>query len=109
MMNSEEVLSVYQAMGELTAQMVKAAGNGDWDELVLLEQRCAAHVRALKENEPAQPMQGPSRLKKVQMIKKLLDDDRKIRDLTMPWMAQLSAMINSSGTERRLASAYGVA
>lgn len=109
MMNSQEVLSIYEAMGELTAQMVQAAGAGDWEELVLLEQRCAAHVRALKENEPALPMQGQSRLKKVQMIKKLLDDDRKIRDLTMPWMAQLSAMINSSGTERRLASAYGLA
>ena len=34
-------------------------------------------------------------------------DDRKIRDLTMPWMAQLSAMMSNAGTERRLANAYG--
>jgi len=25
----------------------------------------------------------------------------------MPWMAQLSALINNSGTQRRLANAYG--
>jgi len=38
----------------------------------------------------------------------MLEDDRKIRDLTMPWMAQLSKLINNTGTERRLANAYGV-
>lgn len=44
----------------------------------------------------------------VALIKQILEDDRKIRDLTMPWMAQLSKLINSTGTERRLANAYGV-
>lgn len=37
----------------------------------------------------------------------MLSADRKIRDLTMPWMTQLSALINNTGTERRLANAYG--
>jgi flagellar protein FliT len=37
----------------------------------------------------------------------MLDDDRRIRDLTMPWMARLSALIKNSGNERRLAHAYG--
>lgn len=109
MMTSQEVLAVYEAMVELTEQMVAAAASADWDRLVLLEQRCAAHVQQLRESEPALAMQGPSRQKKVEIIKKLLADDRKIRDLTMPWMAHLSALINSTGAERRLASAYGSA
>jgi flagellar protein FliT len=37
----------------------------------------------------------------------MLADDRKIRDLTTPWMGRLSAMINNTATERRLARAYG--
>jgi flagellar protein FliT len=106
-MTSHEVLAVYETMVELTEQMVQAAGGADWDLLGELEQRCAAQVQLLKNNEAPLALKGQSRQKKVDCIKKMLDDDRKIRDLTMPWMAQLSALINSTGTERRLANAYG--
>ena len=44
----------------------------------------------------------------VELIKQVLADDRRIRDLTSPWMAQLSKLISSNGTQRRLANAYGV-
>ncbi len=108
-MTSQEILSVYEAMVALTEQMVQAAAASDWDSLVLLEQRCAAHVRQLKEATPAVELDAPNRERKIEAIRKMLDDDRKIRDLTMPWMSRLSALINSTGTERRLASAYGSA
>lgn len=52
-------------------------------------------------------LESAGRQRKVALIKQILEDDRKIRDLTMPWMAQLSKLINSTGTERRLANAYG--
>ena len=108
-MTSQEILSVYEAMVALTEQMVQAAAAGDWDALVLLEQRCAAHVVRLKDALPPVDLDMGNRARKVEAIRKLLDDDRKIRDLTMPWMSRLSALINSTGTERRLASAYGSA
>lgn len=106
MMTSQQVLSIYEAMVELTEQMVAAAGAGDWERLALLEQRCAAHVAAIRDCEPV-PMKGCNRQKKAAIIKQLLADDRKIRDLTAPWMAQLSAMLNGGAAERRPASAYG--
>jgi flagellar protein FliT len=106
-MTSQEVVSVYEAMVAITDQMVQAASDSDWDRLVLLEQQCAALVRALKESEPPSALEGASRERKVVAIRKMLDDDRKIRDLTLPWMAKLSALINNTGAERRLARAYG--
>ena len=109
MMTSQEVVSVYEAMVVLTEQMVLAASASDWDRLVLLEQQCAAHVRRLRDAEPPQPLAGANRERKVEAIRKMLDDDRKIRDLTMPWMTKLSALINNAGAERRLARAYGSA
>jgi flagellar protein FliT len=107
MMTNQEVLSAYAAMGELTGQMVSAAGAADWDRLEALEQRVTAHVERLKANEGAVELDGEQRQRKVSLIRKMLDDDRKVRDLTMPWMAQLSRLINSTGAERRLANAYG--
>ncbi|CDG81905.1 flagellar protein FliT [Janthinobacterium agaricidamnosum] len=109
MMTSQEVLSQYEAMVEITEQMVQAAVQSDWELLETLEKRVAGHARALRENEAPAQLEAALRLKKVQIIKKLLDDDRKIRDLTLPWMAHLSKLINSTGTERRLVNAYGAA
>ncbi len=106
MMTSQEVVTVYEAMVGITDQMVRAAAASDWDRLVLLEQQCAACVRRLADSEQ-QALAGAARARKVDAIRKMLDDDRKIRDLTMPWMARLSGLISSTGTERRLARAYG--
>lgn len=107
MMTHEQVISTYEAMLTLTEQMVKAAGDGDWDQLEALEKRVGAYAQALKNNDEKVLLEGPQRLKKVAIIKQLLEDDRKIRDLTMPWMAHLSKLINNTGTERRLNNAYG--
>lgn len=107
MMTSQEVLSMYESMVGLTEQMVAAASSSDWDRLIELETRCAHCVEALRQNEAAIALNADSRLRKVEYIKRLLADDRKIRDLTMPWMAQLSALINNTGTQRRLSSTYG--
>lgn len=107
MMTHEQVMSTYEAMLTLTEQMVKAAGDGDWDQLETLEKRVGAYAHALKDNDEKVLLAGPQRLKKVAIIKQMLEDDRKIRDLTMPWMAHLSKLINNTGTERRLNNAYG--
>jgi flagellar protein FliT len=94
-------------MADLTSHMVKAAQDSDWDRLVELEQRCAGHVQTLRAQEPVAPMEGVDRERKIELIRQMLNADRQIRDLTMPWMAQLSKLINSTGTERRVVNAYG--
>ncbi len=107
MMTSQEVVTVYEAMMGITEQMVAAAESSDWDRLVVLEQQCSAYTQQLMDSEPPAPLAGDSRERKVRAIRRMLDDDRRIRDLTMPWMAQLSALISNSGNQRRVAHAYG--
>lgn len=107
MLNTQEVISLYETVAVITDQMLAAARNGDWDQLVELESRCASHVETLKAGEPPAPMTGAHRERKVKIIKKILADDREIRNLTEPWMAQLSQIINSTGNERKLSQAYG--
>jgi flagellar protein FliT len=107
MMNSQEVISLYETVAVITDQMLVAARNSDWDRLVELESRCARHVETLRLGEPPVALTGESRVRKVKIIQKILADDREIRNLTEPWMAQLSRLINSTGTERKLSQAYG--
>jgi flagellar protein FliT len=106
MLNSKEVITLYETVAIITDQMLAAARQGDWDQLVALEARCATHISTLKTNEPPVPLTGEVRDQKVRIIKKILSDDREIRNLTEPWMAQLAGMINSTGTELKLSKAY---
>ena len=107
MTNAEAVVAVYEAMVGITDQMLAAASAGDWEGMTLLEHQCAACVRQLKASGDG-PLAGQERVRKVAAIRRMLDADRQIRDLTQPWMAKLSSMINTTTTERRVARAYGV-
>jgi flagellar protein FliT len=108
MMNNEQVISLYETVSELTGQMLQAAQVRDWENLAVLESHCASHIQVLKEGEPpAAALPAALRAQKVKIIHQILAHDREIRDLTTPWMAELSALINSCGAERRLANAYG--
>ncbi len=109
MMNSEQVLSLYETVSELTGRMLAAAESRDWEQLEQLESHCATHIARLKQDEPpATALPAELRVRKVKVIHQILAHDRQIRDLTTPWLAELSALINSTGAERRLANAYGV-
>jgi flagellar protein FliT len=108
MMTGQDIVSVYEAMVGITDRMLTAATNNDWDQLALLELQCAACVRQLKASGDGQPLAGQERVRKVDAIRKMLASDRQIRDLTQPWMAKLSAMMNNNATERRIARAYGI-
>lgn len=107
MMNSDQVISLYETVSELTGKMLRAAEMRDWENLAELESHCASKIQILKDGEAVAPLSGPIRLRKVAIIRQILAHDRQIRDLTAPWMAELSALINSTGTQRRLTSAYG--
>lgn len=107
MMNEQEIICLYEDVAILTDQMLAAARIGDWEQLTVLETRCANQVNILKTGEPPAPLSGVVRERKVAIIKKILADDKEIRNITEPWLARLSMLINSAGVERKLYHAYG--
>jgi flagellar protein FliT len=105
-MNSLELISIYESVAVITDQMLNAARSGDWDRLVELEASCTMQVQSIKENEEPVVLPETDREKKIQAIKKILKDDREIRNLTEPWMAKLSLMMQHSATQRKLDAIY---
>ena len=102
-MNS--VIQNYQQLSDLTSQMRAAAVQGEWDQLVELEQQCSHHVEAMKQQDLA-PIDESIRLQKVALIHKILADDAAIREQTEPWMAQMQRIMQSSRSEQRVKQAY---
>ena len=88
-MNSNDVLSMYENIAGLTNQMVAATRSEDWEDLSALENQCASAASAtLIGAVPA--LSGSPRTRKFDLIKQILANDRAIRNITEPWMAQLS-------------------
>lgn len=105
-MHTEEMLSLYSSMANITDQMLSAARAGDWDRVTALEAHCASHVATLKSGEIPAALSGAARAKKVALIQQILASDREIRDIAEPWMANLSALMHSAGAEKKLSQAY---
>jgi flagellar protein FliT len=107
MLDSQEVLDLYETVATISDQMLAAARVGDWDRLTELESRCASQVDILRQEEMPAALPAPARERKVALIRKMLEDDRQIRSLTEPWMERLATMIDNTGTQRTLSQTYG--
>lgn len=105
-MNSKELILIYENVAEITAQMLDAALEGDWQLLSRLEERCSMQVQAIKDDDTPVELARDEREKKVKVLQRILADDRKIRDITQPRLAQLSEMMRHSSTQNKLARAY---
>ena len=90
-MNSNEVLAMYENIASLTGQMVNAAGSRHWAGLTKLESQCAAAAGCVETGIPA--LHGAQRMRKIDLLKQILANDREIRAVTEPWMAQLSNLM----------------
>ena len=84
-MTSNEVLSMYENLAGLTAKMSLAAQAGDWNTLTGLEKQCASQVSAVETGVP--PLSGALRMRKIDLLKQIMANDRAIRDVTEPWMS----------------------
>lgn len=89
-MTSAEVLSMYENIAGLSKQMAAAARMGDWDGVGKLEGQCASAARATATGVPA--LDGAPRLRKIDLLKQILANDREIRDLADPWMNTVPGM-----------------
>lgn len=105
-MNNIQVIAVYEDIRAVTEQMLQAACNSDWDQLVLLEKKCKGLVEGLIAAEPREPLSGKLQQRKVEIIKQVLADDAKIRNLTEPWMKQLQSILSTAHHEKKLQQAY---
>ena len=107
MMTGDQVISLYETVSQITEEMLAAAQQRNWENLVVLESHCAGHIESLRVSEPGEPLSGPIRARKVEILHQILAHDRQIRDLMAPWMTELSSLINSAGVSRKLTATYG--
>ena len=105
-MTSNEMLTTYESLSELTGTMLNAASQGEWDQLAELEQRCQGYVGNLMQAAPV-PLNESEQRTKVAIIRTILQNDAKIRALIEPRMHALQQRLNITRNAQRGIEAYG--
>jgi len=104
-MTSNEMLSTYESLSELTDTMLNAARQGEWDELAALEQRCRGYVGSLMQTAPM-PLNENEQRAKVATIRAILQNDAQIRALTEPRLHELQQRLSITRAGQRSLEAY---
>jgi flagellar protein FliT len=105
-MTSNEMLTTYESLSELTGTMLNAARDGEWDHLAALEQRCRSYVGSLMQAVPV-PLNENEQRAKVAIIRTILQNDAKIRALTEPRLHELQQRLSMTRAGQRSVEAYG--
>jgi flagellar protein FliT len=92
-MTSNEVLAMYENIAALSGRMAVAARDGDFDGLARLETQVSLQVSATKSGVP--PLEGSQRLRKIDLLKQIMANDRAVRDVTEPWHGQIERAMSA--------------
>lgn len=90
---SHTLLNYYEAIERASADMLDAARNGNWDEVVKLEGACAVLISQLKHAAKEQNLQAEDSRLKSRIMQRILLNDAEIRHLAEPWLEDLDNML----------------
>jgi len=106
-MDPSQVIANYELLSALTVQMLAAAMDDEWDQLISIEQQCGELVSAMKPLDAEVMLDEVTQQHKKQLINAILADQAEIRTYVQAWMQQLQLSIQSNRQEQRLLQAYG--
>ncbi len=104
-MDARQSLLDYESLAILAAQMRTFASRGEWDRLIELEPQYNERIAGMADVD--EMPDEAARLRMVELLKKILSDDAKIRSETETWMKQLKVIMKSNQQSQLLNKAYG--
>jgi flagellar protein FliT len=88
-----ELLSYYKAIEKASADMLSAARQGDWDQVVKLEGACVLLISQLKAASQSQQLDAEQSKTKSRILQRILINEGEIRNLVEPWMPEVERII----------------
>lgn len=87
------LLNYYQAIETASQDMLEAARQGNWDQVLKLEGGCAVLISQLKQSAAAMPLGTDEVQLKSRIMQRILVNDAKIRQLGEPWLDDLDELL----------------
>jgi len=91
-----ELMTYYKAIEQASADMLAAARNGDWDQVVKLEGACVLLISQLKNAARSADLDSETARAKSRIMQRILVNDAEIRHLAEPWLADIDHMLAGS-------------
>ena len=88
-----KLLQCYEAIEQVSSEMLQAAHGGDWDRVVMLEGACVILIAKLRQAARSASLSGQQRRLKTQIMKRILVNDAGIRALAEPEIDELGRLI----------------
>lgn len=91
---SRTLLGYYEAIGHVSHLMLQAASRADWRSLEHAHACCEELIRCVKATGlNAETLDPPARRRRVEILRQLLADDARIRDLTQPSLRRFDTLL----------------
>jgi flagellar protein FliT len=87
------LLQYYEAIERASADMLTAARDGDWDQVVKLEGACMVLISQLKHAAHTAELDAQGRQAKSRIMQRILVNDAEIRHLAEPWLSDLDQLM----------------
>lgn len=88
------MLSYYQALEKASADMLSAARQADWEQVVKLEGACVLLIAQLKQAAECAALGPAEEQTKGRLMQRILLNDAEIRNLAEPWLEDLDRLLN---------------
>jgi flagellar protein FliT len=106
-MTKADYFARYEAIAAVSARMLEAARDAMWGELSELQNEYRMLVDTLREVDPGIVLDESERLRKYDLIRRILADDAAIRDLANPSFGRLSMLFAPRRAGRVLKDLFG--
>ncbi|SOY68076.1 flagellar protein FliT [Cupriavidus taiwanensis] len=101
------IVSCYERILALSVRMLEAAQASDWDAVAALQQSYLAEIEHLRQLDHDASFSDAERMRRYQLLDRILTYDACIRDLAMPQLQRLGNLLTSSRRQIELSAAYG--
>jgi flagellar protein FliT len=81
------LIDYYKAIENSSRQMLDAAKDEDWDQVVRFEGACAVLIEQLRARAHNEELLPEQRTEKARIMQRILQNDAQIRYLAEPWLA----------------------
>jgi len=92
-MEDKTLLTYYQAIERASEDMLQAARDGDWDQVIKLEGACAVLISQLKHAAAQRELAPEEARMKSKIMQRILLNDAQIRNLAEPWLDDLDCLL----------------
>lgn len=107
MEHSAWLVQRYESVAQFAERMLQAARQGQWDELVELEQQRAAVLSELMADAAQGAIPDEAGDQVAGLIGAILEKDAECTALARAWQDELKSLLGSMGAERKISQAYG--